>query len=469
MSDNLHIIHRVNLEIEAPDLQTAHQVQEKALLLLKNEILPRLERYLDSLDTGEKHFQLNQLNLDLKSIAGVNFEEEFANDAVSVFREQLDARIETAIATKDEPAERINEEQASLECFLYFLETGRLPWWSGKSGESIREDKLNLVISRWSAPEARRRLFQLFSENELAVQRLLFQYSIPFVILLISKVISERSDVNKNVEITTELLNEIRRRIESEPQLANVLSRNLEREFLQGLILKIVAGKTSISYESLRLISEELIIKALSVRARETVLQLLPTATTVKEHITVKNQPEIKKWKTEVEGIFVQHAGLVLLHPFLEYYFKDFDLLKEGNFKNFESQTLSVHLLHYLATGQENAAEYEMIFEKFLCGLDLDLPIDREVSISQVMKDEGEKMLKAAIKHWSVLKSTSPDGLREGFLQRDGKLIRDDFQDRLVIESKAQDALLSYLPWGYSIFRLPWMESALYVEWQQSL
>ena len=95
MSGNLHIIHRVNLEIEAPDLQTANQVQEKALLLLKNEILPRLERYLDSLDTGEKHVQLNQLNLDLKSIVGENFEGEFANDAVSVFREQMEARIKT--------------------------------------------------------------------------------------------------------------------------------------------------------------------------------------------------------------------------------------------------------------------------------------------------------------------------------------------------------------------------------------
>jgi hypothetical protein len=81
------------------------------------------------------------------------------------------------------------------------------------------------------------------------------------------------------------------------------------------------------------------------------------------------------------------------------------------------------------------------------------------------MKDESETLLKAAIKHWSALKNTSPDGLREGFLQREGKLILNDFQDRLIVESKAQDVLLSYLPWGYSIFKLAWMKGALYIEW----
>ncbi|MDO9613448.1 MAG: contractile injection system tape measure protein, partial [Bacteroidota bacterium] len=173
-----------------------------------------------------------------------------------------------------------------------------------------------------------------------------------------------------------------------------------------------------------------------------------------------------KKTEEEENGIFLDNAGLVLLHPFFESLFRDFELLAEGQFKDSETKTIAVHLLHYLATKQELAPEYDLVLEKFLCAWDLDLPIAREVTLSQEMKNESETLLKAAIKHWSALKNTSPDGLREGFLQREGKLILNGFQDRLVVESKAQDVLLSFLPWGYSIFKLPWMKSALYVEWQ---
>jgi hypothetical protein len=188
----------------------------------------------------------------------------------------------------------------------------------------------------------------------------------------------------------------------------------------------------------------------------------IDSETTFRESIK-KSQKETAE---EEDGIFLNNAGLVLLHPFFESFLNDFDLLSEGQFKDTESQTVAIHLLHYLATKEEFAAEYELGMEKFLCGWDLDLPISKDIEFSQAMKDECETLLRAAIKHWSALKSTSPDGLREGFLQREGKLILNDFQNRLILENKAQDVLLSYLPWGYSVIKLPWIEHALYVEWQ---
>ena len=108
--------------------------------------------------------------------------------------------------------------------------------------------------------------------------------------------------------------------------------------------------------------------------------------------------------------------------------------------------------------------EYELTFEKHLCGMDPDEPVERS-SLTQAMKDESEKLLLAAVGHWKALKNTSPDGLREGFLQREGKLVLNGFQNRLIVENKAQDVLLSHLPWGYSIIKLPWMERPLFVDW----
>ena len=70
------------------------------------------------------------------------------------------------------------------------------------------------------------------------------------------------------------------------------------------------------------------------------------------------------------------------------------------------------------------------------------------------------------IDNWKVLGNTSVAGLRETFLQRQGRLqLRDDAW-RLRVEPKAFDMLLDQLPWGFSTIKYPWMERAIYVEWR---
>jgi len=455
-----HIIHRVNLEIEAPDLQTGNRIQEEAVLLLKNEILPELERYLDSLELGDEFIQVNRLNLEMKNITDGHFESEFAGYVLRVFSEKIEVSIAPQAADEDTKILRYTGEQLAFESFLFFLKTGRLPWWNSKSGELLREG--NLVKTRFNSPELRDRLVSLLQEDETALQRLLLQYSGSFVLQIISSFLGDKTDVER--EEITEVIQQLLQRFEANYLFASFSYHRLQLDFLRRIIQKIISREEIFSIQIIQHIFEEVKSKVLSEKKEKTGL---PVPEKSKNNLAASQQPGNKKQEPSAEGIFVQHAGLVLLHPFLEYYFMDFDLLKEGQFKDNESQTFAIHLLHYLATKQELAAEYELVLEKFLCGWDLDLPIAREVSLSKEMKDEGERLLSATIKHWNALKNTSPDGLREGFLQRDGKLIPGDFQDRLVVESKAQDVLLSFLPWGYSIFKLPWKESALYVEWQQ--
>jgi hypothetical protein len=78
----------------------------------------------------------------------------------------------------------------------------------------------------------------------------------------------------------------------------------------------------------------------------------------------------------------------------------------------------------------------------------------------------ADTLLQAAIDHWAVLGKTSPDGLREVFLQRDGKLIKEGHSWKLSVEQKAQDILLDKLPWNLSLIKLPWMKEILKVEWR---
>jgi hypothetical protein len=78
---------------------------------------------------------------------------------------------------------------------------------------------------------------------------------------------------------------------------------------------------------------------------------------------------------------------------------------------------------------------------------------------------EADEMLLALIEHWSVLKNTSIDGLRESFLKRSGKLSIENNNWLLQIEQRPYDMLLQQLPWGISMIKLPWMKKLLITEW----
>jgi hypothetical protein len=168
----------------------------------------------------------------------------------------------------------------------------------------------------------------------------------------------------------------------------------------------------------------------------------------------------------EKAGLFVTQAGLVLLHPFLRFYLEGVGLVEGDTFRDELAQQTAIYLMHYLATRQTDAPEYELVLPKLLCGWQLDAPVVRGLELAEAALAEGETMLQTVINYWDVLKSTSPDGLREGFLQRSGKLTSaNDGNWKLQVEQQSIDILLGRLPWGLSMVTLPWMESLLIVEW----
>lgn len=163
---------------------------------------------------------------------------------------------------------------------------------------------------------------------------------------------------------------------------------------------------------------------------------------------------------------FLKNAGIVLIHPFLSNLFKNLHLIEESKFKDFSCQSKAVLLLHFLATGETNPPEYEMVLPKFLCEMPANMPIDHALSITEKEKEEANNLLQAAIEHWGALGGTSPDGLREGFLSREGKLEKEGAGWKLYVEQKTLDILLDQLPWNLSLIKLPWMKEILKVEWR---
>lgn len=164
-------------------------------------------------------------------------------------------------------------------------------------------------------------------------------------------------------------------------------------------------------------------------------------------------------------SFYVYNAGVVLIHPFLSHFFKALQLVKGDEFVDQSAQHKAIHLIQYLATREVGLPEYELLLPKFLCGLPFDIPIEREVQITEQEMKEGEGLLEAAIKHWGALGEVSPDALREGFFQREGKLEKREAGWYLTVEQRTIDILLGRLPWNLSLLKLPWTPELLRVEW----
>ncbi|HEY0065948.1 MAG TPA: contractile injection system tape measure protein [Flavisolibacter sp.] len=165
------------------------------------------------------------------------------------------------------------------------------------------------------------------------------------------------------------------------------------------------------------------------------------------------------------EGIYIPHAGLVLLHPFLHTFFKKRELVKNGEFVDPEKQERAICLLHELADSGTEVQEYNLVLAKLLCGWPLQKPVNTGIEFTDEEKEEAQNLLTAVIEQWEILKNSSPAALQQGFLQREGKLFFRGERWYLQVEKKPIDILLGRLPWMISMVKLPWMKHLLSVEW----
>jgi hypothetical protein len=163
----------------------------------------------------------------------------------------------------------------------------------------------------------------------------------------------------------------------------------------------------------------------------------------------------------------VRFAGLVLLHPFLVRLFQATGVVQVDMSRlSRESTERAAAMLCRLVQPDEPRYEFELGFIKVLLGMHpaAYLSVDfRCLSTSQ--RTECDLLLEAAIEHWGALKKTSPQGLREAFLQRGGLLRHDQDAWKLQVERRSMDVLLDRLPWAISVIKLPWMRKAIYTEW----
>jgi len=160
----------------------------------------------------------------------------------------------------------------------------------------------------------------------------------------------------------------------------------------------------------------------------------------------------------------IGEAGLVLLTPFLPHLFKQMELLAgEPQCVPLAALGRAVAVLRWIATGSEQAGDPALPL--ILCGSapDADVPA---VVLTEADRMIAETLTTSLIAYWPAIRGTSPDGLRETFLQRQGQLSRhreDGWQ--LKVQRRTVDVLVDQAPWGFATILHRWMLQPVQVVW----
>lgn len=167
----------------------------------------------------------------------------------------------------------------------------------------------------------------------------------------------------------------------------------------------------------------------------------------------------------EGDEIKIYNSGLILFWPFLTRLFEILSLAKNGVFLNPECRNRAVYILQYLACSDINFPEYKLVLNKLLSGMRPEEHLVPLADLTDEEKESAQSLINGLINNWEKVKNSSPEGIQETFIQRDGILRFQEDKITLVVEKKGFDILMESIPWNIALVKLAWMEEPIYVEW----
>ncbi|MET0392566.1 MAG: contractile injection system tape measure protein [Chitinophagaceae bacterium] len=518
MNGQSHSVKKFVLELQLPSGAEAYPLQRRCSEMIRQQLVTGLDSLLTECFDENEFTRIPYLEIDLGDIAPSDIEHVFADRCLQQLSEKLKTIGRQRKASADIPVERIPMAQHVIDRFIHFLVTGQLPAPAGPPAMNEWSEEIMKAVVADNVYFTERLSGALAADTQIA-ERLILQFDLAFIERLMSscepplkkemvramlrsaavmgklagqdggrliKILLEPSEplVKEAVIELVVLLQPVAVQYPSLPVREKILRVLVTRLYgasagriaaVTGAIKEWLARKVAGSpgSQGLPAMMEEL--ELLTAQWEQGLASAPPASmpgdggdTEISDRSgQVAGNRETVKEAPEETAVFIGNAGLIILHPFLNSLFEKTGLTRNNSFINDEARHRAVHLLQYMATGQEQAPEYLMQLNKILCGVPRELHIDRFILLTPEQKDEAESLLQAVIGHWAVLKNSSVTALQETFLQRRGKLdfSEEDHTWKLQVERKAFDILLDRLPWGYSQVRLSWMEHRLMTEW----
>lgn len=520
---NRHIINKLFVEVNTSSKENAYYLKDNLDTFLKDELLPILETYFDTLDKkmSFRSLQIEKLNMDLSIAAAFDFE-IIKLEIINQFQKQIEKQMEQGFPDTKQ-YQFIDNKEKSLNEFFCFLETGSHSWWADSKNrsnltaadpfEKMIGDKTfgfklrNVLESR----SIRIRFIKQLSDDQI--------YTILKNTFLLASAPEETT--SKNIDRIkanmTAVLSQSKTGLHQRNLIWDIILSQLLKHTESSIKEKLLLLITS--FEAVRKYETKFVLEHLNAQiSNRSVLEVLGnltqeilTTTTILEQKALEilqknsNTPLQSNSKTdeapasgtqkdlEMNSVFntketqeaeildpalflkevivpeipsnhyVNNAGLILIHPFLKQLFVNCELLNKDN--TIKDPEVAVHLLHYIATAKEQDYENEMLFEKLLCNIPLNQTINRNIILSEALKKHSNEMLRAALDHWPVMKNSSVALLQNEYLQRPGKIILTGDNPKILVERKTQDILLDKITWNLGIVKLAWKNKVIFVDW----
>lgn len=506
-----HKIHTASLQVQFEGMEGAFGMQDELGLLFYEKIRPLLEKTFDRFSEPSKTAILDKLILDCGKLSSENWEEELLRS----ISQQLDEALQTA---RSQPRLEKSMDQQAMEVMEFFIQKGYFPWSSPFSSPLELEESLSLSAAHVG------RLSVLLRKSSIYRIRFHRSFSISFQLGLLEQLAknlhAETKEfldfVGKKAAMHPQFFHGV---LLGFLQVSTVSNSNWDRVFLQiieslvPIQIPILAEFIAVHWvkdrerinEKFKLISEatptatlekiRVLFKQIGIsgpdladdlaksltnfgaQAKDEVAQSNsqgditqenPAERVADKHAEIANEAHVPEEVVldEVDAdIYVSNAGLVLLHPFVPALLETLGLQKDGHFPSLEAQMATAKVLQFVVWGENMLSENHFPLIKILLGMPVHQVLDLEIELPETWKQECESMLSEVIQHWAVLKNTSVTGLRETFLQREGKISPAANGWKLQVERKTVDILIGKLPWGIGIIKLPWMNELMYVDW----
>jgi hypothetical protein len=492
---NRHRIQRQIVELTIGAGTDGPAVHQELARPFWDRAVAELEHVFDRAAGPEERLRLERLDLDLGTIAGSGWPAEFRRKLVVELTRSLAQFRAVPEAGEDGRGNRRPTE--AWRQFLFFLAHGRLPWWGTAS-----EERWNDLLSKGSDADWNALRETVFSDPRA---RLRLVYSVDDELL--ERAIASWSGVPKAAQVLEAL---------TPKRLGADVRRRWRRAFWITVLDWVATGgfrsprggpqlvRDLMTLRQMQMYAPEIGLAAFRrsphddgadrdrIRAGEDVDlpkpwrewwlsrdDAVPFERAVPERrgdtgelkgrVAAGSQPragasEKTRRDVEDEAIYFGGAGAILVHPFLEQLFRERGLLEGRSFRGPEARNRAVHLIGFITFDRVELPEYDLVLAKVICGVEMEEPIE-PVQLEDDDLVACDALLRAVLEHWTALRSSSPDWLREQFFLREGKLEDVDSGRRLTIERRAQDVLLTRLPWGFGVVAPPWLTDRIFVRW----
>lgn len=478
----------IDVELEVRSLENLSELKGVILSGVKERLESSPAEYfkIDNFETGRLQSSFKGIDQP-ESFAGINAKMRGVGEEDWSIGNSL---LKNNLEVTDSESFLLNELSNLENIFIYFLEKGLLPWYANRYHfERFKEPEIfqEAFKNEWFV----NRLKSVLVKNRHSFYRFVKQCDEKLAIQFIELVLKEKQCEPGPILHRLKMFNRWQRiemmlfilacLLETDgtliefhyQKLVHELKKNQmpseeekkQFEFVKQVIdsvkpATLVFGKLLTENESSVLSAESKMIEFQDKEGKLTENHSPELLNEIFPEVSGNLENNVR----EYPPIFVRNAGLVVAHPFIWNLFENTGCADRKSLFP-EKISRAVHLLRFLAVGDENIPEFELVLEKFLCGLPPEYPLDRDVELSVQEKMECDELLRSMITNWPELKNSSPDTLRQMFLQRDGKLDFTRKPCKLFVERKAQDVLLGKLQWNISIVKLPSMSEVLFIEW----